>query len=190
MSWCNIKNWKSVLGTLKNANTKQPAGKSFYIYWRLSGRMFRCKWRCIHMNRYWQLGCKYISSWLRCVSFRNSYQLLKILFSFALAFWFRSISFCTSLLNAFLKTRTLFYRVGITRLLLQSPSEYKEMLLNGILTVMSNLYKSLKICCNEFLCNVMNNSFKVVLDNETKFLLGLKWKHNMVSKIVWKKNEA
>lgn len=73
------------------------------------------------------------------------------------------------------------------RLLFQSPLEYKEMLLNGILTVMSNLYKSLKICCYEFLCSVMNNSFKMVLDNETKFLFGLKWKHNMVNKILQKK---
>lgn len=72
-------------------------------------------------------------------------------------------------------------------LLLQSPLEYQEMLLNGILMVMSNLYKSLKICCYKFLCNVMNNSFKIVLDNETKFLLGLKWKHNTVNKILQKK---
>lgn len=75
------------------------------------------------------------------------------------------------------------------RLLLQSPSEHKEMLLNGILTVMSNLYKSLKICWFEFLRNVMNNSFKIALDNETKFLLGLKWKHNMVKKVL-QKNEV
>lgn len=107
--------------------------------------------------------------------------------SFSLAFVIQIHLICTSLLNAVLKTRTLFYRVGITRLLLQSPLEYKEMLLNRILTVTSNLYKPLKICCYEFLCNVMNNSFKMVLDNETKFLLGLKWKHNMVNKML-KKN--
>lgn len=103
--------------------------------------------------------------------------------SFSLAFVIQIHLICTSLLNAVLKTRTHFYRVGITRLLLQSPLEYKEMLLNGILMVMSNLYKSLKICCYELLCNIMNNSFKMVLDNETKFLLGLKWKHSTVNKI-------
>lgn len=32
----------------------------------------------------------------------------------------------------------------------------------------------------------MNNSFKMVLDNETKFLLRLKWKHNIVNKILQK----
>lgn len=106
--------------------------------------------------------------------------------SFSSAFVMQIHLICTSVLNAVLKTRTTFYHVDIIRRLLQSPLEYKEVLLNGILLVMSNLYKSLKICCYEFLCNVMNNSFKMVLDNETKFLLRLKWKHNIVNKILQK----
>lgn len=30
----------------------------------------------------------------------------------------------------------------------------------------------------------MNNRFKMFLDNETKFLFGLKWKYNMVDKLL------
>jgi len=36
----------------------------------------------------------------------------------------------------------------------------------------------------------MNNHFQMVLGNETKFLLSLKWKHNMVNKILKKKFEV